>query len=516
MTPTPLKPLRTGSETHPPRQLEHWEPADARHLLDRAGFGGTPQAIHALHALGPEAAVDQLLGSGAASDASALPEFSPEPYKLMARVERRDMDGDGEQLDDARRALRKTTRKSDNSQADDYREFWLGQMVQGARPAREKLALFWHGHFTSSQRDIRDSYAMVQQVELFRRTGMGSFSDLLHAVTLDPAMLAYLDNDKNKKGAPNENYAREVMELFTLGTGHYSEQDIVEAARAFTGWRTDKDTGEARFVKRRHDGEQKTFLGRTGHFDADDVLDILLEQQATAPYLVRKLLGFYATPEPDDAWVAELADGFRADGYALQPLMRRVFLSPAFYARDTRAALFKSPVAFLVSTLRRLDMPPPPGRFMASACDLLGQDLLNPPNVKGWEGGEAWISSSTIMLRANVAWMLMGGVDKQWLRSDEGRALRKVMPKDMRDLRRWRELPDASELTGGATDPALALDALCDRLLPVAPSAATRAQLVQYIAPFGPDAYDITDEDTARLVLDAVHMVLSLPEYQLT
>jgi hypothetical protein len=495
-------------------QDEGWTLADARHLLDRACFGGTPAMIQRLHILGPEGAVDELLGhsSGFGNGATSNPKsYSALAHRRLARAAEGNL-----QSDDARKSLKKMTSKNDRKQADTYREFWLSQMAQGVHPVGEKMALFWHGHFTSSIRDVKDSYAMVQQIEMYREKGLGSFSSLLHDITLDPAMLAYLNNDKNKKKAPNENYAREVMELFTLGTGNYTEQDVVEAARAFTGWRTNKETGVARFAKRRHDPSTKTVLGRTGNLGASDVLDILLEQPATAPFLVRKFLNFYATPEPDEAWVAELSTSFRDSGYAIRPLLRKIFLSPAFYARNTRAALFKSPVDFLVSTLRRLEIPPPPGRFMASACDLLGQKLLEPPNVKGWEGGEAWISSSTIMLRANVAWMLMGGIDKQWLRSDEGRALRKFIPQDARELRHWIAAPDPVLLTEGAPDPETAIDAVCNRLLPVAPSSTTRNRLCEYIAPFGPDAYRITEPQTARLVLDAVHMTLSLPEYQLT
>ena len=506
-------------DTPPPTQAlpwspvpsPHWTPSSARHLLDRAGFGGPPAEVYRLFALGPEGAVDALLGEAIPPQVDDA--FIPRPIQRDYRAARREVDEAADEMD--MKAMRKEARKGDNQQTDEYRQFWLQQMVAGDTPAREKLALFWHGHFTSSIREVRDSYAMIRQIELFREQGLSSFADLLHQVSLDPAMLAYLDNDKNKKGAPNENFAREVMELFTMGPGHYTEQDIHEAARAFTGWKPDKTTGDARFFKNRHDKGPKTFLGRTGKLDAGDVLDILLEQPATAEHLVTKLWEFYAYPDPEPELVAALAAGFREDGYQLRPLLRRVLLSQAFHARQARAALFKSPVEFVVSTVRRLELEPPPGRFMASACEQLGQELLGPPNVKGWEGGETWISASTLFQRSNIAGLMLDGVDRRWYRSDEGKAMRKTLPTDIKLLRGWSSGLEPAALLARDATPAMAVGTLCDRLLPVAPSAATFEQLVTHVAPFGPDAFYPGQEETDALLAECVHLILSLPEYQL-
>jgi uncharacterized protein (DUF1800 family) len=215
-------------------------------------------------------------------------------------------------------------------------------------------------------------------------------------------MVVYLDNVSNRTGSPNENFAREVMELFTLGEGHYGERDIKEAARAFTGWSLDRRTGEFRFYRFLHDGGEKTVLGRHGRFDGDEVLDILLAQPATAEFITTKILREFVSLDPDPAEVARLATGFRASGYDIKSLLRALFTSQAFYAPERRAVLVKSPVEFTVGTLRRFDIHPQDLRPLALANRNLGQDLFGPPNVKGWPGGEAWINSSTLLARRQL------------------------------------------------------------------------------------------------------------------
>ncbi len=216
-------------------------------------------------------------------------------------------------------------------------------------------------------------------------------------------MLVYLDNAGSRKQAPNENFAREVMELFTLGEGHYGERDIKEAARAFTGWSLERDTGEYTFRRMWHDYGDKTVLGHSGRLDGDDVLDILLARPEAAEFIAGKVWREFVSPTPDAKEVARWAAIFRSANYEVKPLMRAVLGSQAFWAPDNRAALIKSPVELVVGTLRTFDIHPMDLRPAVFACAALGQNLFSPPNVKGWPGGEAWINSSTLLGR------------KQWL-----------------------------------------------------------------------------------------------------
>jgi len=261
------------------------------------------------------------------------------------------------------------------------------------------MTLFWHGHFATSQRKVRLGQLMYRQNVLLRREALGNFATLLHAVAKDPAMLIYLDNAGSRREAPNENFAREVMELFTLGEGHYGENDVKEAARAFTGWSLERDTG--RFVYRRawHDDGVKTVLGTTGRFDGDDVLDLLLARPETAEFVAAKLWREFVSPQPDAAEVARWAAVFRDARYEVKPLLRAVLASNAFWAEENRATLVKSPVDLVAGTLRTYGIRPFELRPAVVTCAALGQNLFAPPNVKGWPGGDAWIDAATILGR---------------------------------------------------------------------------------------------------------------------
>lgn len=493
-----------------PLPEQEWTLETARHLLDRAGFGGTPEEIEALAARGLDGAVDWLLAAPAPEGAGA---FDAVPLERDP-ARRRELQ---ELPEEERKARVKELREQERAQVESYRTFWLGQMIEGGAPLREKMALLWHGWFTSSIREVKNGYAMARQIELYRRAGLGSFRSLLHAASKEPAMLVYLNNDKNNKDAPNENFAREVMELFTLGPGNYTERDIHEAARAFTGWKT--DGVEFRFAKKQHDSATKSVLGRTGDLDGDDVLDALLEQEAAPRFVANKLFAFFAHSEPEPALEAALAAELARADYELRPFLRTLFRSRAFYARPARGAQVKSPVEFVVSTVRRLGAAPPPGVFLAQACEQLGQALLAPPSVKGWDGGESWISSSTILLRSNLARVLVHGVDRP------GRATRAAakaeglkraaLARIYKELKGYEPALDVRALAGGARTARGVAIALCDRFLAVAPAEATVDELMRCIAPFGDDGFDPDAKEAADLVRDAVHVVLSLPEYQL-
>ena len=266
-------------------------------------------------------------------------------------------------------------------------------------PLAERMTLFWHNHFTSSQQKVRYARLMYRQNVLLREHALGNFATLLHAVSKDPAMIIYLDSATNRKDKPNENFAREVMELFTLGEGNYTEADIREAARAFTGWSLEQDTMEFRNRPFLHDSGDKTVLGQRGRFDGDDVLDILLAQPKAAEYIVGKMWREFVSPEPESVEVRRIAATFRDSRYDIRAALRELLLSAAFWKEANRAVLVKSPVEFVVGSLRQFDMSADDVASLAMVMAGLGQNLFAPPNVKGWPGGEAWINSATLLAR---------------------------------------------------------------------------------------------------------------------
>jgi uncharacterized protein (DUF1800 family) len=284
-------------------------------------------------------------------------------------------------------------------------------MLASPSPLTERMTLFWHNHFATSQQKVRMGQLMYRQNVLLRREALGNFATLLHAVARDPAMLVYLDNAGSRAAAPNENFAREVMELFTLGEGRYGERDVKEAARAFTGWSLDRESLE--FVDRRawHDAGQKTVLGRSGRFDGDAVIDLLLARPETAELIAAKLWREFVSPRPDAAEVQRWAQRFRDARYEVKPLIETILVSDAFWAQGNRASLIKSPVDLVVGTLRTFEIRPEDLRPAAFAAAALGQNPFSPPNVKGWPGGEAWIDSATLLGRKQFLERLFRGSD---------------------------------------------------------------------------------------------------------
>jgi uncharacterized protein (DUF1800 family) len=386
----------------------------AEHLLARASFGATPEEIEAAVAAGLDATVDALLVASGVADAPAAPAaFARTPPYFAEKLSPRDIAKGGllgVGLRDGREAAKDEAKKMiarDRLQLLDYTNWWVGRMVSGEAALRERMTLFWSDHFTSSMSDVKSSYQMIRQNQLLREYALESFTDLLRGIARDPAMLEYLDNDANRKGEPNENFARELMELFTLGIGNYTERDVQEVARAFTGWSSEQ--GEFEFQKRRHDEGPKTVLGVTGDLDGDDVLAILLEQPACAPFVAGKLLCWLEGTEPEPARLASYADAFRASGYNVAALLRRLFTDPDFYREEIRGARIAGPIDYLVGAARRLHGEPPPV-MIAVGARILGQQLFHPPNVKGWEEGEAWITTSSFMQRGNLAGLMLGVV----------------------------------------------------------------------------------------------------------
>lgn len=293
---------------------------------------------------------------------------------------------------------RKAFRKLKRSSHVDFKKYWFERTLKTDDPFLEKMVLFWHNHFTSSLKKVGQASVMCRQNRLFRQYALGNFAEFLHAVIEDPAMLIYLDNRASKKEHPNENLARELLELFTLGEGHYSEDDIKAFARALTGYSIDKDF-KFRFKKRIHDNGQKKFMGQSDNFDAHDIVDIILQKEATSIFIVEKLWLTFIGYAPNTKEVQRLAKLFRQNHYEIKPLMYALLTSPYFTDPSTRGTMIKSPIELVVGTLRSFQYDTFDSQTGIQYTRRLGQDLFDPPNVKGWAGGESWINTNTLLTR---------------------------------------------------------------------------------------------------------------------
>lgn len=391
-----------------PISKERWNATAARHLLNRAGFGVPRERIATLAALSPEEAVAGLVHYGDTPSALPAPDFLLEPMsrrEMKLKYEAEGLDNEGirkrvqEMQGDERRAI------------ETLKGWWLEQMYSTPRPLEEKMTLFWHGHFAVSSQKVKSSWVTYDMNRLLRQFATGNFKALTTAVGQSPAMLDYLDNRKSTKNEPNENWARELMELFTLGQGHYTEDDIKASARAFTGWMC---THKA-FVyePKRHDFGQKTFMGRTGDFDGWQIVDILFEQPALATFITTKLWSFFAYESPEAEIVTALAQLFRDSNYELKPVLEAMFRSEAFYSPRAMGTQIKSPTQFTLQLCADLGLKQIPGHEAALNCRQLGQDLFYPPNVKGWDGNRAWINANALLLRYNAVPALIVAATKK-------------------------------------------------------------------------------------------------------
>ena len=340
---------------------------DAAHLLRRAGFGGTADEIDALAGSSAAAAVDSLLHPAVAEEAFA---DYPDPALLY------DV-------------------KTRNATAQNW---FLDRLLRTKHPLVEKMVLFWHGHFATSQQKV-PANLMVGQIDLFRAYALGNFRNLLLAVSKDPAMLVWLDNRFNNKAHPNENYAREVMELFALGLGNYTEDDVKNGARAFTGWTLDK-TQNFVYLPARHDDGEKTFLGRTGNFSGEDAIDIIVQQPAHSRFITRKLLEFFVYSDPEPELVEALAQHYSLSGFDIAKTVGTILRSNVFYSSRAYRALPKSPIEFVIGLQRFMDVRALP-KDTIYWLQRMGQVPLEPPSVKGWDGGPAWINTATLLARFN-------------------------------------------------------------------------------------------------------------------
>ncbi len=350
------------------------------HLLRRAGFGATESELDQYSQLGFAGALDRLLNPEQVDDSGTDQLLVP----LSADL------GDPKKIEAAK-------------------FWWFNRMLYTQRPLQEKLTLFWHNHFATANSKVANSVLMQQQIQLFRSIGLGDFETLLQKVTRDPATLIWLDNRLNRKGSPNENFAREVQELFTVGIGNYTEQDIHEAARAFTGHTLDRSLHYT-FNPAQHDGGQKTFQGQTGNFDADEILAILVRNPATARYLTTKLFSWFVYENPDSSVIDRLANTFTTSGFDIRSVLRDIFTGPEFLSPQAFHGQIKQPVDYVIGSLKSLNVQNV-GPDATQVLRRMGQDLLNPPDVSGWKGGSTWINSSTLFERFNWGNRLSMGRD---------------------------------------------------------------------------------------------------------
>jgi uncharacterized protein (DUF1800 family) len=370
---------------------------EARHLLSRTSFSPVPRDVQALSGLDYGMAIDRLLANPRRAALTPAPGWVNEGLKSVREEQREAV----EKLRDAKgdKKLAAGIVRPIQEQGRELRNWWVEEMLVTDQPIVERMTLFWHNHFTSSLQKVRFAPAIYFQNALFRREALGNFATLLRSVARDPAMLIYLDGVRSVARQPNENFGRELLELFTLGEGHYSEADIKAAARAFTGWSIDPNTGAFADHAQQHDGGEKTFLGQTGRFGGDDIIAILLRNPRTAETIVRKLWLEFVSLKPDPEEVTRLAAVFRTSGYEIKPLVRALLLSPAFRDPANRGGLIKSPVDLIVGSVRVLGLPVPEKTGLVRMMQGLGQVPFDPPNVKGWAGGESWISTYTLLLR---------------------------------------------------------------------------------------------------------------------
>jgi uncharacterized protein (DUF1800 family) len=432
--------------------------ADIAHLLRRAGFGATPDEIAALAEAGLNQTIEQLV------DYEQIPDnFGPPAPDTIA-------------LGRARNITELTV-------------WWLTRMISTSRPLQEKMTLFWHGHFATAIQKVLEPAFMYQQDALFRDNALGRFDVLLSGVYKDPAMLIWLDGRRNVKQAPNENFAREVMELFTLGHGNYTEDDVHAGARAFTGWQLDVTTGAVTFNPRLHDDSIKTYLGHTGNFDGEAAVAILAAHPATGPFLAQKLWSFFASDSAPSSALKAMAEVYYASSHSIREMVRTMFSRPEFYADAVKTGHIKSPTEFAVSAIRQMGLAPANLSTVPPQLTLLGQELFNPPNVGGWAGGPSWINATTMLGRFNFASELTGDLGNTTVSTfDPAILLQASRARSMKQL--------ASYIAG---------------MLGVNPGTPTAQALAAYAG-----AGSVERPDILTKVRGLVHLTLASPEFQVS
>lgn len=476
-----------------------------QHLMWRAGFGPAASQLEQLQALSPQQLFRALQKASAKSPAfiDATDDYLKGLFKGIQQ------EGLLQTLDkDERKNVQQQTRQAVKS----LNLMWFDELVSSDAQMREKMAFFWHGHFASRNLNV---FYQQQMLDVIRQHALGNFRTLLHGVSKSAAMLFFLNAQQNRKGHPNENFAREVMELFTLGRGHYTETDVKEAARAFTGWSANLP-GEFVFRRQQHDEGPKTVLRNTGNFEGEDVLNILLEQKETARFITQKIYRFFVNDVVDKEKVEWLAGRFYKSDYHIGGLMEDIFASDWFYDAKNIGAKIKSPVELLAGIRRMLPMEIENAETQLLVQRLLGQMLFYPPNVAGWPGGKSWIDSSTLMFRLRLPGLIsdkdelnvqpksdddqmMGRTAMGEARTNSKRAFGKTA-RPIKALVDWKAYTENFE----AVPREQLLPAINSFLLQVPPS--FPANLIQQYSDAGsPDVF----------VRSATLQIMSTPEYQM-
>jgi uncharacterized protein (DUF1800 family) len=463
-----------GSAREPSSIVSMSDDVKLRHLLRRAGFGPSPADLDAYRPLGLASAVDRLVDFEQVGNGD-----------LDARLQRLNLD---------------LTKRAD------IQRWWMLRMIYTARPLEEKMTLFWHGLLTSAISKVGRPTPMVVQNNFLRANALGRFPDILKGISRDPAMMIWLDTASNKKGHANENYARELMELFALGIGNYTEHDVREGARAFTGWGLGGNprVGELafRFEPRQHDDDVKTFLGKTGNFGGDDIVDIIVQQPASARFITKKVFSFFTYPDPTDDVIQPFVDAYTSSNYSIRALVRAILHSDAFYTSRAYRAQVKSPVEYVVGTVRTLGVEAE-AQGLPFAATQMGQELFNPPNVAGWPGGASWLSSGSWLARLNLANRVAGGVNAS--ASADGAGNPHPYP-----------FGSSTATYGGAT-PDDVVQYLANVFLDGRIEPAQKQVLVDYLTP--PNGGNLAQADKTWLDerrRGAIYLTLAMPEFHLS
>ena len=456
------------------------------HLMRRAGFGATLQELEESQAKGYEATVEGLLH----------PEDVPEWDDDLFRRYQPDLN---------------SVMYFESAQA-----YWMYKMINSKRPLEEKIALFWHGLFATAYGKLNHAKGVVNQTDTFRRHGLGSFHNILMELSRDPAMIFWLDNKDNHKDAPNENYGRELLELFSMGIGNYTEDDVKNCARAFTGWtiandeymsvRASRDSiwpsgridWQFEYRPDDHDNTEKKFLGRTGNFNGEDIIDIIAMRPATSWFIASKLYNYFVSDTPNEEAIAFLAEEYRKSSGDIRSMLRALFLSHYFKSEDVWYSRVKSPAELVVGTARLAGSYQSPRwdiTNLASDANFMGQEILNPPTVEGWHTGTEWVDTGTLVERVNSSALVIGDT---------------VQPGVQAMIQR---------LKGGQNSyqPAELVDECLLLLGSLSVSNSTHDRLVEFAANWGEVSF--TPEDAAscseQQVVELLQVILATREYQM-
>ncbi len=446
-----------------PTDANPWTFAHVSHLYRRAAFGATWSTLKAGVDSSPDELVEGLLEYDAETD----------PFNDT---------------------LESLTGFVDIKEPRSLQNWWLHRALNTDRPMQEKMALVWHDHFATSASKVGQGEFMHRQIEMFRAKGLGNFRDLLLEVGRDPAMLIWLDGRDSKKGKPNENYAREIMELFTLGIGNYTEQDVKELARCFTGWSIREGAGH--FNPKEFDDKEKTLFGVKGKFNDEQAVDLLLKQPAAPRFLAKKLLVEFVHPAPNDQLVDTLAAEIVKQEWRMKTVMRRLLSSRIFYSDYAYRSRIKSPVELSLGLATVMG-----GKiktdFLREQTNKMGQQLLYPPNVKGWDGNETWINANTLIVRMNYGWHLAQTRGQDYARRGSIEAMMKL---------------------AGANTPDTVVDFFAEALLDGKIKPEVRTKLIDYISKDENDKarkFDLKQQGVNRIVRSMIRIVTALPEFQL-